>query len=1450
MSTSRASGFRQRKSKISALVLGCGLAMACAPLANAQVSWRTDPQPQSVRLGARQVERVIRDLTDAQDVRHAAVELTRPTTQQERDRLASMGITPLRAIGGTAYLVAIQPSVNARAAASEGLIGNIEELTVRRKLHPDLNAGLTAEWSIVESVEQLRQKAISQGMTEEEVEKVASNPRVAAYVSFHDDVDPLGAGFDAVTRHGGEVVSLVESVNSLVVHISRGAIEALAGEDVVSWVEPPLPKFSTTNASARQLLGVEAVNDPPYGLDGSGVRVLVYDAGGVFAHNDLAGRVTQGDGAAAIAHATHVAGTIGGTGVASGGTNRGMAPGVHIISYEFDVPGGLQPGFLYTDPGDYEADYGAAINTHNADISNNSIGSNVESNGYDCSWQGDYGLMASLIDAGVRGSFGEPFRMVWAAGNERQGSRCNVEGFGAYRSIAPPQAAKNQISVGALNSNDDSMTSFSSWGPTDDGRLRPDISGPGCQSDGDGGVTSCTTSSTGYTTMCGTSMASPAVTGVCALIIEQWRLSYPGADDMRNCTLKAILANSAEDIISVGPDYQTGYGSVRAQPAVDTVIENRVLEFEVAQGQTQFYTAVVEPGQTEFKVTISWDDPPATPMTSSALINDVDVRVVGPDGTVYMPWTLNPANPSAAAVQTAADHLNNTEQVTVFAPAAGAYRIEVTGFNIAQGPTQVVGAACTNQMFTCSSAGIVGLNGTRLGCDATVGIDVIDCDLNVDDGLIDTGMVLVTSDSEPGGEFVTVTEIGAEVAVFHGSIPVSTTDAAGVLHVAEGDTVTVTYVDADDGNGNTNVPVEASLTIDCTPPVLVATSTPEVEPRSAEVSVTVNEPAAVTVWYGTSPGSMTDSVSAVQNLTDHTLMIGGLTDNETYYYAIEMTDIAGNNSYDDNAGNAYTFTTPEVPDFFTEQFTAGTDLEGLMISFYPDTSAVDFYTSCAEPLPGGALPTNPAGGTTLPLTDDSYATVSVSGGNSVQLYEQLFTSFFVGSNGYITFGSSDTSYSESLDAHFGIKRIAGWFDDLNPSNGGTVSWKQLSDRMAVTWQGVPEYAGSNNQTFQIELFFDGTIRISYLSIDASDGIAGLSEGGGLDPDYFPSDLSSDAGCGPRPPSAGDVAVQTPVNAGVEVTLNASDDGLPGGTLDLFVASLPVHGTIRDGVTNAPINSVPFLLAGDTVDYTPQHNYQGPDSFTYYAHDGGTPPDGGQSNTGTVSITVGGPQVIYDFLVDDTNPGWATTGQWAFGDPTGGGSHNFDPNSGFTGNNVYGYNLAGDYPNSLARQYLTTGPLDFSQATDVSLRFQKWLAIESSTWDHASVEVSNDGVNWTVVWDHTGGSVSPTAWEQVTYDISSVADGQSAVRVRWVMGTTDSSVTYPGWNIDDIEFIGIVPIDDCVADFNDDGDLNFFDVQAFLAAFSAQDPAADLTNDGIFNFFDVQMFLQIFSAGCP
>jgi hypothetical protein len=166
-----------------------------------------------------------------------------------------------------------------------------------------------------------------------------------------------------------------------------------------------------------------------------------------------------------------------------------------------------------------------------------------------------------------------------------------------------------------------------------------------------------------------------------------------------------------------------------------------------------------------------------------------------------------------------------------------------------------------------------------------------------------------------------------------------------------------------------------------------------------------------------------------------------------------------------------------------------------------------------------------------------------------------------------------------------------------------------------------------------------------------------------------------------------------------------------------------------------------------------------------------------------------PPPVYTFNLD-TDPGWATEGQWAFGQPTGGGSHNYDPTSGYTGDNVYGYNLNGDYVNNMPRYNLTTGALDFSGYTDVQLEFQRWLGVESASWDHAGIEVSTDGQNWATVWEHTGSSISDSSWQLMNYDISDWADGESTVYVRWAMGTTDSSVTYPGWNIDDIVFRGI------------------------------------------------------------
>jgi len=183
---------------------------------------------------------------------------------------------------------------------------------------------------------------------------------------------------------------------------------------------------------------------------------------------------------------------------------------------------------------------------------------------------------------------------------------------------------------------------------------------------------------------------------------------------------------------------------------------------------------------------------------------------------------------------------------------------------------------------------------------------------------------------------------------------------------------------------------------------------------------------------------------------------------------------------------------------------------------------------------------------------------------------------------------------------------------------------------------------------------------------------------------------------------------------------------------------------------------------------------------------------------------------------DTNPGWSTQGQWAFGVPLGGGSGCHDPSSGHTGTNVYGYNLAGDYPNSMSVYYLTSTPINCSNYEHVTLKFWRWMGIESSSFDHAQVDVSNDGVNWTAVWVHTGSSFCDGAWLECNYDISSVADDQPTVYIRWTMGPTDGSVTYPGWNIDDVSLLGDV-MDSLSLTPAEDLDANGFEGGPFTPA---------------------------------
>ncbi|MBE7560497.1 S8 family serine peptidase, partial [bacterium] len=348
---------------------------------------------------------------------------------------------------------------------------------------------------------------------------------------------------------------------------------------------------------------------------------------------------------------------------------------LHSYGYEWDGTG----VFLYTNLGDTETDYYDALHDRGAVLANNSIGTNVAFNGLPCELEGDYSAMSMLTDAIVRGALGKPMRVVWAAGNERSVGACGSQ----YRTSPPPAPSKNHIAVGAVFSNSDNMTSFSSWGPTDDGRIKPDIVANGASLYSTG-----IASPESYTTSSGTSMSSPNAAGSAMLIVDLYSRLNGGAP--RNSTLKGLLLHTADDMGRAGPDYSYGWGYMNVKRAADLVMEDNILGAGSRIREGILTTAT--PAETAFaystvggpiRVTLCWTDPAAGSVSglnnpSKRLINDLDLRVEAPGGFQFQPYVLDPANPSAVA--TFGDNtLDNVEQVYISgAPYTGMYIARVT----------------------------------------------------------------------------------------------------------------------------------------------------------------------------------------------------------------------------------------------------------------------------------------------------------------------------------------------------------------------------------------------------------------------------------------------------------------------------------------------------------------------------------------------------------------------------------------------------------------------------------------------------------------------------------------------------------------------------------------------------------------------------------------------------
>ncbi|MFH1364465.1 MAG: S8 family serine peptidase, partial [Candidatus Aenigmatarchaeota archaeon] len=413
---------------------------------------------------------------------------------------------------------------------------------------------------------------------------------------FFSDVERTEA--EIIINKYGSVLEEPGNNNVWEVEVEENLISELLGEDSVKWVQSK-PQLITHNDGSRAAIGVDIVQITPYGLNGTGIVVAEWDRGWAEdTHDGLADRVTRGDalgcGAASdtgvcgdIDHSTHVAGIMMSNGSGSNGL-WGMAPNATLITYEW--------------PDTYNElinETNQSVSNYSSVVSQNSWGYNVHS---DCSYLGNYDIWSVYYDNITRGNDVDKAALfVFSAGNERSSGSdgsgdyyCGDPSKGSHTfntTTGPGGTAKNTISVGAVTKAE-AMTSFSSWGPTDDGRIKPDVVAAG-QS-----VNSTFTGNV-YGTSSGTSMAAPAVSGLVALIFEDFR-NYLGIQNPYPSTVKALLIHTAKDLNHSGPDYTTGWGLVNATAAIDKLREDAngtdvIVEGNVSNGENDTYYIYTPP---------------------------------------------------------------------------------------------------------------------------------------------------------------------------------------------------------------------------------------------------------------------------------------------------------------------------------------------------------------------------------------------------------------------------------------------------------------------------------------------------------------------------------------------------------------------------------------------------------------------------------------------------------------------------------------------------------------------------------------------------------------------------------------------------------------------------------------------------------------------------------------
>jgi hypothetical protein len=502
-----------------------------------------------------------------------------------------------------------------------------------------------------------------------------------------------------------------------------------------------IPQYNVTfNAQAADTISVDELwpgGSTGLGLSGTNLLLGIWDGGDVqtnhlsFTYGGPARAMDQ-DGVSILPidpHPTSVAGVMAASGL--GYTNaKGMAYSTELWTYDWRF--------------DLESEMNSAY-ANDLRVSNHSYGKQAGWGVIDIGfvtncWWGDiaissneshlFGLYYDNATNADAVAYGNPHSLtVWASGNERDdsappagtqyvtfsgtnalwhtGSRPNDYFQSGYDTISDIGVAKNFLAVGATYKilggysgvASVALAPFSSCGPTDDGRIKPDVVAAGVDHftpfwhPSDPNTTTYYFPSTGDTNnpswATGTSFSSPGVAGACGLLVELRERYKPGVPFLAS-TLKAIIIHTTDEAETIGPDYRTGWGLVNAARAAqlaradhDAGEKQYIAEVTVADGDCVERT-VTATGGVPLKVSIAWTDPagPAQPEqldpTNLVLVNDFDLRIIGPGGATNFPYILDPSNPANAAT-TGDNFRDNLEQVVITNPVANTnYIIRVT----------------------------------------------------------------------------------------------------------------------------------------------------------------------------------------------------------------------------------------------------------------------------------------------------------------------------------------------------------------------------------------------------------------------------------------------------------------------------------------------------------------------------------------------------------------------------------------------------------------------------------------------------------------------------------------------------------------------------------------------------------------------------------------------------